>query len=117
MTMRNRFVCPAKVKDIVPDPGPDPGPDPESKPQSKDLDHMIVKEGKGWGQVQEKAESPIIFGGQDLLGGTGSRGDQDQLNVIETVGNEPRTGELGSWSNLHKTSGVLVSYVSFDLLS
>ena len=104
MTMRNRFVCPAKVKDIV----PDPGPDPESKPQSKDLDHMIVKEGKGWGQVQEKAESPIIFGGQDLLGGTGSRGDQDQLNVIETEGIEILSGELVLGK---ATSGLCIWYL------
>merc|ERR1719464_1495921 len=40
---------------------------------------------------QEKAGNPIIFGGRDRQGGTGSKGDQDQLNVIETVGIEPRT--------------------------
>ena len=59
----------------------------------KDLDHVIVKKDKDLDQ--EKAGNPIIFGGRDLQGGIGSRGDQDQLNVIETVGNEPRTGELG----------------------
>ena len=59
----------------------------------KDLDHVIVKKDKDLDQ--EKAGNPIIFGGRDPQGGTGSRGDQDQLNVIETVGNEPRTGELG----------------------
>jgi len=55
----------------------------------KGLDHVIVKKDKDLDQ--EKAGNPIIFGGRDLQGGTGSRGDQDQLNVIETVGNEPRT--------------------------
>ena len=60
----------------------------------KDLDHVIVKKDKDLDQ--EKAGNPTIFGGRDLQGETGSRGDQDQLNVIETVGNEPRTGELGS---------------------
>lgn len=55
----------------------------------KDLDHVIVKKDKDLDQ--EKAGNPIIFGGRDPQGGTGSRGDQDQLNVIETVGNEPRT--------------------------
>ena len=59
----------------------------------KDLDHVIVKKDKDLDQ--EKAGNPIIFGGRDPQGGTGSRGDQDQLNVIETVGIEPRTGELG----------------------
>ena len=59
----------------------------------KDLDHVIVKKDKDLGQ--EKAENQMIFGGQDPRGGTGSRGDLDQLNVIETAGNEPRTGELG----------------------
>ena len=42
MAVRNRFVCPPKVKDLV--------PDPESKTPKiigKDLDHVIVKEGKG----------------------------------------------------------------------
>ena len=58
----------------------------------KDLDHVIVKKDKDLDQ--EKAGNPIVFGGQDPQGGTGSRGDQDQLNVIETVGIEPRTGEL-----------------------
>ena len=58
----------------------------------KGLDHVIVKKDKDLDQ--EKAGNPIIFGGRDLQGGTGSRGDQDQLNVIETVGNELRTGEL-----------------------
>jgi len=55
----------------------------------KDLDHVIVKKDKDLDQ--EKAGNPIVFGGQDPQGGTGSRGDQDQLNVIETVGIEPRT--------------------------
>lgn len=55
----------------------------------KDLDHVIVKKDKDLDQ--EKAGNPTIFGGRDLQGETGSRGDQDQLNVIETVGNEPRT--------------------------
>lgn len=56
----------------------------------KDLDHVIVKKDKDLDQ--EKAGNPIIFGGRDLqVTGTGSRGDQDQLNVIETVGIEPRT--------------------------
>jgi len=55
----------------------------------KDLDHVIVKKDKDLDQ--EKAGNPIISGGRDPQGGTGSRGDQDQLNVIETVGNEPRT--------------------------
>ena len=59
----------------------------------KDLDHVIVKKDKDLDQ--EKAGNPIIFGGRDRQGGTGSKGDQDQLNVIETVGIEPRTGELG----------------------
>ena len=59
----------------------------------KDLDHVIVKKDKDLDQ--EKAGNPIILGGRDPQGGTGSRGDQDQLNVIETVGIEPRTGE--SW--------------------
>ena len=59
----------------------------------KDLDHVIVKKDKDLDQ--EKAGNQMIFGGQDPRGGTGSRGDQDQLNVIETVGNEPRTGALG----------------------
>ena len=59
----------------------------------KDLDHVIVKKDKDLDQ--EKAGNPIIFGGRDPQGETGSRGDQDQSNVIETVGNEPRTGELG----------------------
>lgn len=55
----------------------------------KDLDHVIVKKDKDLDQ--EKAGNPIMFGGRDPQGGTGNRGDQDQLNVIETVGNEPRT--------------------------
>lgn len=55
----------------------------------KDLDHVIVKKDKDLDQ--EKAGNPTIFGGRDPQGETGSRGDQDQLNVIETVGNEPRT--------------------------
>ena len=59
----------------------------------KDLDHVIVKKDKDLDQ--EKAGNPIIFGGRDPQGGTGSKGDQDQSNMIETVGNEPRTGELG----------------------
>ena len=59
----------------------------------KDLDHVIVKKDKDLDQ--EKAGNQMIFGGQDPRGGTGSRGDLDQLNVIETAGNEPRTGELG----------------------
>ena len=65
----------------------------------KDLDHVIVKKDKDLDQ--EKAGNPIMFGGRDPQGGTGNRGDQDQLNVIETVGNEPRIGELGPLSNLH----------------
>ena len=81
----------------------------------KGLDHVIVKKDKDLDQ--EKAGNPIIFGGRDLQGGTGSRGDQDQLNVIETVGNEPRTGELVPWSNLHKTSVVFLYLICyFDLL-
>lgn len=55
----------------------------------KGLDHVIVKKDKDLDQ--EKAGNPIMFGGRDPQGGTGNRGDQDQLNVIETVGNEPRT--------------------------
>ena len=49
--------------------------------------------------VIEKAGSPIILGGQDLLGGTRSRGDQDQLNMIETEGIELLSGELVWQSN------------------
>lgn len=58
----------------------------------KDLDHVIVKKDKDLDQ--EKAGNPIMFGDRDLQGETGETGtgsDQDQLNVIETVGIEPRT--------------------------
>ena len=72
----------------------DPVPDLENENPAiigKDLDHVIVKKDKDLDQ--EKTGNPTIFGGRDLQE-TGSRGDQDQLNVIETVGIEPPTGEL-----------------------
>ena len=78
----------------------------------KDLDHVIVKKDKDLDQ--EKAGNPIILGGRDPQGGTGSRGDQDQLNVIETVGIEPRTGE--SWGpdqTCTRLQGVFISYLLF----
>ena len=119
MTVRNRFVKAEKTDSTViseeiteavisveaPEAGhvteemtpeeEDPVPDLENENPAiigKDLDHVIAKKDKDLDQ--ERAGNPIIFEGRDLQGETGSRGDQDQLNVIETVGIEPPTGEL-----------------------
>jgi len=69
----------------------DPVPDLENENPAiigNDQGHVIVKKDKG--RDQEKAGNQI-FGGRDPPDRTGSRGDQDQLNVIETVGIEPPT--------------------------
>ena len=87
----------------------DPALDLESESPAiidKDLDHVIVKKDKDLDQ--EKAGNPIMFGGRDPQGGTGNRGDQDQLNVIETEGIELLSGELVLGK---ATSGLCIQYL------